>query len=76
MNLHKFGKKFELLKKKLAIFQNQKTGGLPEKHDHADLILKYSTGFDLENLQKSQMCETMKITGWRYGTMFLWNIIN
>jgi len=53
-----------------------KTGGvLLEKLDLVDQILKFFIGLVIQNfLQKIQMLKMMKIIGWKFGIMFLWNM--
>jgi hypothetical protein len=72
-----FGVQFECQEIEFHIFQNQKTGGQRVILDLVDLIQKFFIGFEKVNfLQREVMLKMMKIIGWKYGIMFLWNITN
>jgi hypothetical protein len=76
-NLPKYGKNNEYLKIEYHIYQNQKIGGQHDQLDLVDLIQKYFIGYEKKKIhQKIQMYEMMKIIGWKYGIMYLWNIID
>jgi hypothetical protein len=67
-------KKFEFLKTKFHTFPQITIDGLLDLSDHVDLIQKYSIEYENPNIQLNEaMYEMMKITGWKYGTMFSWN---
>jgi hypothetical protein len=52
-----------------------KIGGLLEIQDLVDQIVKFFIGLVKVNFhQRIQMYEMMKIIGWKYGIMYLWNI--
>jgi hypothetical protein len=70
------GKKSDFLQTEFLIFLLIITDGLLDLLDHVDLILKYFTESENQNIQLSEAtCETMKIIGWKFGIMFSWNSI-
>ena len=74
--LQRNGKKSDSLQTEFLTFLLIITDGLLDLLDHVDLILKYFTESENQNIQlKEAMCETMKTTGWRVGITFSWNFI-
>jgi hypothetical protein len=70
------GKKSDFLLTEFLIFLLIIIDGLLDQLDHVDQILKYFTESEnLNFLLNEATCETMKIIGWRFGTMFSWNFI-
>ena len=70
------GKKSEFLQIKFLTFLLIITDGLLDLLDHVDLILKYFTESENQNIQLSEATyETMKIIGWKSGITFSWNSI-
>jgi hypothetical protein len=70
------GKKFDFLQIEFLTSQLIITGGLLDLLDLVGLILKYFTESEIQNIQLSEATyETMKITGWKFGTTFSWNFI-
>ena len=70
------GKKSDFLPIKYHICQLTITGDLLDLLDHVDLILRYFTESENQNIQLSEAtCETMKTTGWKSGITFSWNFI-
>jgi hypothetical protein len=68
------GKKYDFLKIKFHICQQITIDGLLDLYDLVDLILKYSIGYETLNILLSEaMLKMMRITGWKYGIMYLWN---
>ena len=68
------GKKSDFLQTEFLIFLLIITDGLLDLLDHVDLILKYFTESENQNIQLSEAtCETMKTIGWRFGITFSWN---
>ena len=70
------GKKSDFLQTEFLIFLLIIIDGLLDLLDHVDLILKYFTESENQNIQLSEAtCETMKTTGWKFGITFSWNFI-
>jgi hypothetical protein len=70
------GKKSDFLQTEFLTFLLIITDGLLDLLDHVDLILKYFTESENQNIQLNEAtCETMKIIGWRFGITFSWNFI-
>ena len=52
-------------------------GGQLERLDLVDLIAKYFIGLERLNFLLFEVpLEVMTKTGWKFGIMFLWNLIN
>jgi hypothetical protein len=76
-SLQKFGKKLECQKIEFHFYLHQKTGGQHEILDLVVQIQKFFIGFENQNFhQNDQMFEMTRIIGWKFGIMFLWNLIN
>ena len=70
------GKKSDFLLREFLTFLLIITDGLLDLLDLVDLILKYFTESENQNIQLNEAtCETMKTTGWKSGTTFSWNFI-
>ena len=70
------GKKSDFLQTEFLTFLLIITDGLLDLLDHVDLILKYFTESENQNIQLNEATyETMKIIGWKFGTTFSWNFI-
>ena len=70
------GKKSDFLQIEFLIFLLIIIGGLLDQLGLVDLILKYFTESENQNIQLSEAtCETMKTTGWKSGITFSWNFI-
>ena len=70
------GKKSDFLQIEFLTFLLIIIDGLLDLLDLVDLILKYFTESENQNIQPSEAtCETMKTIGWRFGITFSWNFI-
>ena len=70
------GKKSDFLLTEFLTFLPIITDGLLDLLDHVDLILKYFTESEIQNIQlREATCETMKTIGWKSGITFSWNFI-
>ena len=70
------GKKSDSPQTKFPTFLLIIIDGLLDLWDLVDLILKYFTESENQNIQLSEAtCETMKTIGWRFGITFSWNFI-
>jgi hypothetical protein len=76
-NQQVFGLMYECQKIESHIYQKKIIGGRLEILDLVDLIQKYFIGFEKVNFRQNEvMFEMMKIIGWKFGIMYLWNLIN
>ena len=70
------GKKLDYQKKEFPILMQITIDDLLDLWDLVDLIRRFFTESEKVNfLLKEAMSERMKIIGWKFGTMFLWNFI-
>ena len=68
------GKKSDFLLKEFLTSLLTIIDGLLDLYDLVDLILKYFTESENQNIQLSEAtCEMMKIIGWKFGITFSWN---
>ena len=74
--LQKNGKKSDFPLTEFLIFLLIITDGLLDLLDHVDLIQKYFTESENQNIQPNEAtCETMKTIGWKFGITFSWSFI-
>ncbi|MDR2639862.1 MAG: hypothetical protein LBC61_00540 [Candidatus Peribacteria bacterium] len=76
-NQQLFGRTFECQKIRFHTSQKKIIGGQLEILDLVDQIQKYFIGLGKKSFHQNEvMFEMMKIIGWKFGTMYLWSLIN